>query len=51
MKKSFYIRAIFFREVSQEDKMKKIGIIGAMENEVKTLIQMMDIEKTVDKAS
>ena len=31
--------------------MKKIGIIGAMENEVKTLIQMMDIEKTVDKAS
>lgn len=31
--------------------MKKIGIIGAMDNEVRTLIQMMDIEKTVDKAS
>ena len=31
--------------------MKKIGIIGAMDNEVRTLIQMMDIEKTVEKAS
>ena len=31
--------------------MKKIGIIGAMDKEVRTLIQMMDIEKTVDKAS
>ena len=29
--------------------MKKIGIIGAMDKEVRTLIQMMDIEKTVDK--
>ena len=31
--------------------MKKIGIIGAMDKEVRTLIQMMDIEKTVDTAS
>lgn len=31
--------------------MNRIGIIGAMENEVRTLIKMMDIEKTVDKVS
>ena len=31
--------------------MNKIGIIGAMDKEVKTLISLMEIEKTVDKAS
>lgn len=31
--------------------MNKIGIIGAMDNEIRSLIQMMEIEKTVDKAS
>ena len=31
--------------------MNKIGIIGAMDNEVRTLIEMMDIEKTIDKVS
>ena len=31
--------------------MNKIGIIGAMELEVSTLRSLMDIEKTVEKAS
>lgn len=31
--------------------MNRIGIIGAMENEVRTLIKMMDIEKIIDKVS
>ena len=31
--------------------MNKIGIIGAMDKEVSTLISLMEIEKTVDKAS
>lgn len=31
--------------------MNNIGIIGAMENEVRTLISLMEVEKIIDKAS
>ena len=36
--------------IKQEDVMNRIGIIGAMDEEVDILVELMDIKETIEKA-